>query len=516
MRFCRGTASHAAAVRRGLLAATASASVLASGACQAPPIQSPPPATTVVRVGIAQPVGVPSTAAAVSQVARRLTFATLVTVAPDSTIQPGLASRFEVSADGRRWLFELRPGLRFTDGSPLDATVVAGILDRILRGGDLGPGLQDITHVEAIGPATLAIDLRAQSSLLPEALAVVSIERLEAEPATAGPYRRLANDGDWTPLEAFAEYYRGRPSIDRVELRGYPTSRAAWVALMRDEIDLLYDVPTDAAEFVEASSNIQSFSFLRPFVQVLGFNVATPALRDARVRRAIALAVDREAIISQAFSDRATPATGAVWLRHWARQEQLAVPAGRHVEQARRLIAEATGMPPPLRANESIRRVSCLLPAGYPVFERTALVLQRQLLDIGIDLRPEVLPVGELTRRLGEGRFETYLFEQNTGLGMYLPYLFWHSPGPEAPLIRHGYTGADPSLDRVLRAENRNALGEAIREFQRAMADDPPAVFLAWTETARAVRRRFVIPDEPDRDVFASLPQWKPSGAAAP
>jgi len=516
VRFCRGTAPRAAAPGRGLLAVVVSAVALLAGACQAPPAQSPIPSTTVVRVGIAQPVGVPSTAAAVSQVARRLTFATLVTVAPDSTIQPGLASRFEVSPDGQRWLFELRPDLRFTDGSPLDAAAVSDILGRILQGGDLGPGLQDITHIEPIGPGTLAIDLRARSSLLPEALALVSIERLGAEPATAGPYRRLANDGDRTSLEAFAGYYRGRPSIDRVELRGYPTSRAAWVALMRDEIDLLYDVPADATEFVEASSNIQSFSFLRAFVQVLGFNVSTPTLRDPRVRRAITLAVDRQAVITQAFSGRATPATGAVWLRHWAHEEQPGIPAGRDVDQARRLMDAALGTSHPQETAEPIRRLSCLLPAGYPVFERTALVLQRQLLDIGIDLRPEVLPVGELTRRLAEGRFETYLFEQSTGLGLYLPYLFWHSPGQEAPLIRHGYKGADPSLDRVLRAENRNALGEAIREFQRVMADDPPAVFLVWTETARAVRRRFVIPDEPDRDVFASLPQWKPAGASAP
>lgn len=517
MRFCRVTAAFPAAFGiRGLLACAAGLG-MALTACRVQPSGSTVTTPVVLRVGIAQPVGVPSTAAAVSQVARRLTFATLVTVGPDSTILPGLASQFEVSPDGRRWRFTLRPDLRFTDGSPLDAPAVAAILNQIMEGSDLGPGLQDITRVEAQDAHTLVIDLRTHSSLLPEALAVVSIERLGADQATAGPFERVSSQGDFTTLTAFAAYYRGRPHIDRVELRGYPSSRSAWVALMRDEIDFLYDVPTDATEFVEASNQIQSFSFLRSFVQLLGFNVAHPFLNDARVRRAIALAIDRRAIIDQAFAGRATPALGAVWLRHWAHEAKAGQEDHPDLERARALLQAAGGMHRRTSGRTApLWQVACLLPAGYPVFERTALVLQRQLLEVGIDLRPEVLPVGELTERLAEGRFETYLFEQATGLGMYLPYLFWHSPGTVAPLIKHGYTGADTALDRTLRAHDRAALETAIREFQQAMTDDPPAVFLAWTQTSRAVRRRFEIPDEPDRDVFASLPQWQVAGVPAP
>ena len=117
--------------------------------------------------------------------------------------------------------------------------------------------------------------------------------------------------------------------MDRVELIGYPSPRAAWVALMRSEIDFLYDVPAEATEFVEASTDVQAFSFLRSYVHLFGFNGAHPALADPRVRRAISTAIDREAIITQAFGGRGVPADGPVWPRHWAHDPSIAQPPRR-------------------------------------------------------------------------------------------------------------------------------------------------------------------------------------------
>jgi hypothetical protein len=88
-------------------------------------------------------------------------------------------------------------------------------------------------------------------------------------------------------------------------------------------------------------------------------------------------------------------------------------------------------------------------------------------------------------------------------------YWFWHSPGESAPWIRSGYTAADAALDRVRHARGQDDFRAAVGEFQRVLIDDPPAVFLAWRETSRALRRRFVIPSESDRDVFTLLPQWQ-------
>jgi ABC-type transport system substrate-binding protein len=280
---------------------------------------------------------------------------------------------------------------------------------------------------------------------------------------------------------------------------------------MRDEIDFVYEVPPEAAEFVEASTDIQAHSFLRSFVHLLGFNVAHPLLRDVRVRRAIGAAIDRQAIISQAFGGRGVPAYGTVWLRHWAYDASIGGEPERHSPlAARKVLEKALGSRSrPASDAAALLTISCILPGGYPTFERSALVLQRQLAQIGVDLRPEVLSVSELTSRFAKGEFDTYLFEQRTGL-LNWTYWFWHSPGEAVPLIQSGYTAADETLDRIRRADNQIALRAAIHDLQRLFVTDPPAIFLAWSETTRAVGPRFAIPRSPGRDIFALVPQWRP------
>jgi ABC-type transport system substrate-binding protein len=267
-------------------------------------------------------------------------------------------------------------------------------------------------------------------------------------------------------------------------------------------------VPIEATEFAEATTDIQTFSFLRQFVHLLGFNVAHSALADLRVRRAIALAIDRDALIDHVFGGRAVAAASPIWSRHWASDASLDAPAHDR-SRAQRLLTEALGRPARRDAATPVLRLSCVLPAGYPAFERSALVLQRQLLEVGIDLEPEIVPVQELTRRLAAGAFQTYLFELSARPDLNWTYWFWHSPGESAPWVRSGYRAADALLDRVRRAATPEEVRTSVHALQRKFVEDPPAVFLAWSETSRAVRRRFAIPQGPDRDVFTVLPQWR-------
>ncbi len=330
--------------------------------------------------------------------------------------------------------------------------------------------------------------------------------------SSAGPFRVTARERDRADLEAFDGYYRGRPRIDRVEVRGYPTARAAWAALMRGEIDFLYEVGPEAIEFVEGGTDVRAFSLLRPYVFLLGFNVARPTLRDARVRQALNLAIDKNAAIDLAFGGRGVAATGPVWIRHWTYDE--AVSPVRHDPDAARALLEAAGWPTPGPGVGKARRgrltLSCMVPAGYESLERLALMLQKQLLDVGVDLDLEAVPSPELAERLAAGRFDTFLFPQIAGTGLTGPCWFWHSPaGGVGPFVRHGYDAADAALDRMRRASDDEALRAAVRDVQRVVAADPPAVFVAWQERSRAVRRRFEIPAAADRDVLGSLAQWR-------
>src|SRR5205823_119045 len=112
--------------------------------------------------------------------------------------------------------------------------------------------------------------------------------------------------------------YRGNPSLQRIVWKAYPTARTAWAAMMRDEVDFLYQVPPEAVDFVREESSVQNFPFLRNYVHGLVFNSRRPFFRDQRVRLALNYAIDRSAIITQALKGLGVPAFTPTWPQHWA------------------------------------------------------------------------------------------------------------------------------------------------------------------------------------------------------
>ncbi len=62
-------------------------------------------------------------------------------------------------------------------------------------------------------------------------------------------------------MTAVANYYRGKPTIDRIVWKVYPAVRTAWAAMMRGEIDFLYEVRPEAVEFIEAETSVKCFRF---------------------------------------------------------------------------------------------------------------------------------------------------------------------------------------------------------------------------------------------------------------
>ena len=205
-------------------------------------------------------------------------------------------------------------------------------------------------------------------------------------------------------------------------------------------------------------------------------------------------------------------ASGHVWPRHWA-YDGLVVPPAFDPALAIRTL-EAAGLPVRDAGRAAGRgpsrfTVTALLPAGYPVLERMALVIQKELSDVGVDLALEPVPELELRQRLAAGRFDAYINEMAAGQGLNWPYWFWHTPPGDAAWVRSGYAAADAPLDAVLAARGGDETRAAVSAFQRALVADPPGVFLCWSEISRGVARRFAVPPELDRDVMGTLPQWR-------
>ena len=453
-------------------------------------------------------IGLTPTDAGIGSIVGLLQQESLARFGQDGRALPSLAERWETSADGLSWRFYLRPGLKFQNGATLDASHVVAGLRRALGSGSMFGGLREVTGIEAIGPLSFEIRLRRPSSILIDALCSNS-SIVSADGVPSGLFRVISRDKDSARLEAFTADTRPRSNVDQVDVRIYPSARNAWSAMMRGEVDVLYDVSPEALEFIEQSSQMQLKSFLRPYVYLLGFNLRHPVLRTREVRQALNAAVNRDDIVKTVFRGRGMPAKGPVWPRSWIYDEQLPPfpyapnEAQRLLETAGRPMTRSTDLHMPSRL-----RFTCLLPIGDR-YERMGLMLQRQLADAGIDMQLEPVPVLSMSTRLQSGQFDAFLFETASS-SLAWTDTFWHSPDmPGGAMMDNGYTGADKVLDRVRLARTDEELRSAALDLQRVMRDDPPAVFICWRETARAVSTRFALPAVTDRDIIKTLPRWQ-------
>jgi peptide/nickel transport system substrate-binding protein len=433
----------------------------------------------------------------------------------DGRPSPRLAERWSVSDDRLTWTFTLRQGVRYHDGSAATAATLKDIIEEGLKSPAAGPIRLDIADVSAADDRTLVVRLREPSSLLLDGLQGLALARAGARgPVGAGPFVLESSTRELTVMRAFKDYYQGAPAIDRLELRVFATVRAAWAAMMRDEIDVLFEVGREAVEFVEAESSVQVYSFTRPYIFVLWFNVRRPALARPEVRQALSLAVDREAVVRSALRGRGRAAEGYIWPSHWAYDRS--APSYRFdLEAARRRLDEA-GLPLRVEAGRERRlRLTCLIPSGDSLFEAMALVVQRQLFDVGIDLEVQATPLSSLVGRLAAGDYDTFMFQMLSQRGLIMPYQFLHSPVPGSPaLLDSGYAAADGALDRLRLASSDDEVRAAVGGLQRVLYDDPPGVFIAWDERARAVSRRFFVPSTPGRDILQNFWQVRPAVAA--
>ena len=317
---------------------------------------------------------------------------------------------------------------------------------------------------------------------------------------TMGPKARLA---------AFDSYYRGRPKIDFLEIEAFAELRASWAALMRGEIDAVHEITPTAIDFVqvEGQTNVHTFPFVRPYYVNLLFNVRHPILKNTAVRQALSYAVDRQAIIDLALNRQGTVAEGPIWPFHWA--YSTAQKTYTHNTEAATLRLDSAGLkirPSTTPGRMPSRMVlQCLTPANDPRYEKIALILQKQLYEIGVDMQIEALPVRELIPRLSAGKFDVLLMERTSGRSLAWTYLTFHSSENSA-----GYKAADPVLERLRQTTSESGVRTAVNDLQQIFHDDPPAIFIYWPKVARVVSSKFEVPDEAGRDVMSRFWLWRP------
>ncbi|MDQ3071467.1 MAG: ABC transporter substrate-binding protein [Acidobacteriota bacterium] len=452
-----------------------------------------------LRIGVAAPVLRESGTVGLSYTRTALSRENLLTFSDNGRPTPRVLDAWHREPDGRTWRLHVRPGILFHDGTPVTAPEIAPQIAEELAVS--APGI--VKSVTAENEATLVVSLHGPYAFLLEELAFISVRRVVGNKTFGtGPYTVVEESPERILFSAVEDHYRGEPDVKQVEVKLYPDQRNAWSALMRGDLEMLYEVSRDSLEFARSESSIDVATFPRPYVYLLGLNVRHAALSNRLVRQALDRAVDREAIVRLGMAGQGEPAAGHVWPRHWAFDAAKTAPAYNPLEAVR--LFEQAGLTvrrEPGRMPSRLR-LRCLV---YGPQRQMALVLQRQLAEVDVDLELQMPDTRQMLARLLKGDFDAFVFEVASARLLKLPYMAWHS---RSALIPSGYSGADDVLQQMHDAADDDVLKAVTSVFQQRVHEDPPAIFLAWGSTSRAVTRRFDIP-QTSEDIFHTISRWK-------
>ncbi len=327
-------------------------------------------------------------AAAIREVTYANVFEGLTRFAPDGSILPGLASSWEIAPDGLSWVFNLRPGVTFHDGTPFTAEDVAFSIERAMAADSTNAQKQlfeGINAVNVIDDVTVEIGLDTpKGSLLfnlawGDAIIVspASVENNRTNPVGTGPFRFSQwVQGDRVELVAYEDYWGEKPKLEKVTFKFISDPTAAFAAMMAGDIDAfpVFPAPENLAQF-EADPRFQVVVGTTEGETILAINNARAPFDDIRVRQAIAHAIDRQAIIDGAMFGYGTP-IGSHFAPHNPAYEDLTWMSEYDPEKSRALLAEA-GLA------EGFSTTLALPPPSYA--RRGGEIVASQLRAVGIE-----------------------------------------------------------------------------------------------------------------------------------
>lgn len=424
---------------------------------------------------------------------------------------PGLAESWTWAENGRLLTLRLKPGVKFHDGTLLTSREVAELIERNPgTNGQVPLGFDHVISVATPDASTLQIRLSKPDFFLLTELNLLRIVRPGNRDVGTGPFRLIRRQ-PLVEARRFDEYHLGRPESEVVQIKTYETHRSVWAALMRGEADAAQEVSRESVEFMQGSSQLQTYSTLQPYYIPLVFNHRHGALRNRDVRQAIVHALDRTAIIRDGMRGHGEIAEGPIWPSYWAYPRSPS--SQRYAPAKAEALLDRAGFP--IRATSSrgprIRfAFRCLFWSEDPQYERIALMLQKQLFDIGLRMELEPVTLAELARRAAAGDFDAFLARANAGRTLMFTYYFWRSSTAGRPALwMTGYSGANPALDQLRESTTDDEIREAVSALAQRFREDAPAAFIAWTNVTRVLNADVHVDDPTVQDPFLAIWRWR-------
>ena len=424
-----------------------------------------------------------------------LVFNGLSRIDPDMTVKPDLAESWSASEDLRTWTFKLRDGVKFHHGRTLDAEDVVATMKHILDPGTGSRARSNITMiegVEATGPLTVQFKLTIPYAGFPDIFAdrqmrIVpkdKIGELATNPVGTGPFMfKSWSPGDRMELVKNPSYFEaGLPKLDGVTMRIIPEAAARIAALESGAIDILWSLPYEAVDKFKTSSSIRVDSVSTPTWDGVILNNERPPFNDVRVRQALALTIDKQALVELALFGQGEPTFSPIPPSHPYFNKSLPFNPP-DIAKAKKLLAEAgfpNGFDVPMQVPQE-REQRVRVGVGVRDMARQA----------GIRINVERVPFASYTANVA-GKAQMYVdgyFARPT-IDTSL-YPFYHSTGS---WNRQLWLYKEPRVDQILddaRKTNDEAGRKALFEkFQAVVEETVPGIIAFSAAHVNGVSRK--------------------------
>jgi peptide/nickel transport system substrate-binding protein len=335
-------------------------------------------------------------------------------------IVPQLALSHETSADGKEVTIKLRPGVKFHDGEPFDAEAAKFTLDRhvTLPTSFRKPELAQLDHVDVVDPLTIKLVLKTPFSPLiaqltdragmmvsPKAVKEAG-DKFGLHPVCTGPYKFVERvQQDRIVFEKFADYWnKDNIHIDRIVYLPLVDATVRLANLKSGGLDLIERLLATDIKDVQADKKLSLSSAIELGYQGVTLNVGKdkakgPLSQSAKVRQALDLSIDREAINQVVFNGEFKP--GNQWVNPDHPYYQQAFPVrGRDVAKAKALLKEA-GVTAPVS-------VDFMVPKGAET-EAVAQVIQSMAAETGFEMKIRVTEFATSLKQAEAGEYQAYM-----------------------------------------------------------------------------------------------------------
>jgi peptide/nickel transport system substrate-binding protein len=465
----------------------------------------------------------------------------------DAQWTPRLAQSWNWSADSMAVTFHLDPRARWHDSVPVRArdvrfayevytdpavaaggTEVANTVDSV----SLGDSLTATVWFRTRSPERFFSFVNAVVPLPEHLLGGIARDSLRSAPFTRapvgnGPYRFVR----WEPRQtlevaAVPDYYRSRPYIDRVIWTIAPDGPTAVQRVINGEADFIETLtPSDVSE-LSRHQELRAVPIQSNAYVFLVFNAHDgasdrphPLLANRELRRALTMAVDRQAIVRNLLDTLGAVLHGPFPHALWSADTTL-----HNLQFSRTHAAQTLDSLGWVRGKDGIRvrggmrlAFSLLVPTSSPIRQRLAVLLQEQWRQVGVDLDVERVEVATMNERMNAKRFDSFIFQLAASPSPASIRQIWSTSAIAMAnglnMGRYSNAVVDSLIARAVDAPSVSDARARYREVYQALLDDAPGIWLYEPIVFGAANTRIALDGFRAAGWWTTIPMWRASGA---